>query len=62
MPLAGILDTFPAPNGRKYPFFTSGQLESTKAVIFIGGLFNGMGDVPYLPALSGALGAAGWKL
>jgi hypothetical protein len=62
MPIPGALDVFSTPDGRPYPFFTSGDAASTRAVIFIGGLFNGLGDVPYLPALSAALSSAGWKL
>lgn len=60
--IKGELGIFPVSPDRKHPYFISGDLSSTKALIFIGGLFNGMSDVPYLPALSEALGTAGWKL
>jgi hypothetical protein len=49
-------------SSRKYPYFTSGDLESKKAVIFLGGLTNGMGAVPYVHKLSEELQTAGWRL
>jgi hypothetical protein len=49
-------------SSRQYPYFTSGDLESDKAVIFLGGLTNGMGAVPYVHKLSQELGTAGWRL
>lgn len=62
MGLKGELDTFTTPDGLLYPYFTSGDLSSRRALVFIGGLTNGLGGVPYLPKLSAALGNAGWKL
>lgn len=59
---AGELSTFPITKDRSHPYFVSGDLESRRSVVFIGGLFNGMADVPYLGQLSDALGKAGWKL
>lgn len=47
---------------RQYPYFTSGPQESEKAVVFLGGLTNGVGGVPYTTKLSEELGKAGWKL
>lgn len=59
--LAGELSTFEV--GRyKYPFFVSGDLSSTKCVVFIPGLDAGIGTIPYLGLLSDALKAEGWKL
>jgi len=49
-------------SSRKYPYFTSGDLDSEKAVIFLGGLTNGMGAVPYVHKLSKELKVAGWRL
>jgi predicted alpha/beta-fold hydrolase len=49
-------------SSRKYPYFTSGDLDSEKAVIFLGGLTNGMGAVPYVHKLSEELKGAGWRL
>jgi hypothetical protein len=49
-------------SSRKYPYFTSGDLDSKKAVIFLGGLTNGMGAVPYIHKLSDELKLAGWRL
>ena len=43
-------------------YFSSGDLASRKAVIFIGGLTNGLGDVPFCPKLSEELQKIGWKL
>lgn len=62
MRFAGELSTFPVAKDKSHPYFSSGDLESRRSVVFIGGLFNGMGDVPYLGMLSDALGKAGWKL
>lgn len=47
---------------KRYPYFTHGDLTSHKSVVFIGGLTNGMGDVPYLPRLGERLAEVGWKL
>nr|XP_031861988.1 uncharacterized protein CI109_002401 [Kwoniella shandongensis]KAA5529060.1 hypothetical protein CI109_002401 [Kwoniella shandongensis] len=58
--LNGVLSTFKCGQ-YTYPIFTSGDLNATRAVIFIGGLTNGLGGVPYSYALSEALGKAGWK-
>jgi hypothetical protein len=49
-------------SSRKYPYFTSGDLDSEKAVIFLGGLTNGMGAVPFVHKLSEELKVAGWRL
>jgi hypothetical protein len=49
-------------SSKKYPYFTSGDLDSEKAVIFLGGLTNGMGAVPYVHKLSEELKGAGWNL
>lgn len=49
-------------SSRKYPYFTSGDLASEKAVIFLGGLTNGMGAVPFVNKLSEELKGAGWRL
>ncbi|KAK4688240.1 hypothetical protein P7C73_g1865, partial [Tremellales sp. Uapishka_1] len=69
MSLKGELSTFTvtsSPAGLfghpQYPIFTSGDLSSKHAVIFIGGLFNGPGGVSYVGKLSEALETAGWKL
>jgi len=61
MSLSGSLSLYPTPN-TKYPYFTSGDLTSSKAVVFIGGLFNGLMTPAYLLDLSSALEKAGWKL
>ncbi|KLT39701.1 DUF1749-domain-containing protein [Cutaneotrichosporon oleaginosum] len=61
-PLAGHLGHFSTHEGKTYPYFVTGDASSDKAVIFIGGLYNGLGDVPYTRALGEALGNAGWKL
>ena len=57
-------DARPKEDGtwRQYPYFASGAIESDKAVIFVGGLTNGLGAVPYTVKLSEDLGKAGWKL
>ncbi|KAL1409298.1 hypothetical protein Q8F55_003277 [Vanrija albida] len=64
MSLAGTLSLYPRPGStwERRPFFTSGDESSSRAVVFIGGLFSGMLDAPFLPGLSHALGAAGWRL
>lgn len=62
IPSAGQLGHYQTHEGRTYPYFVSGDVGSDKAVIFIGGLWNGMGDVPYTVALGDALAKAGWKL
>lgn len=61
MSLSGTLSLYKTP-GHEYPYFTSGDLTSPKAVVFIGGLFNGLLSPPYLVELSFALGKAGWRL
>ncbi|WWC67377.1 uncharacterized protein I206_101285 [Kwoniella pini CBS 10737] len=60
MSLSGTLTTFEA-GPWKFPLFTSGDLNSDKAVAFIGGLTNGLGAVPYTYPLSEAVGKAGWR-
>jgi hypothetical protein len=59
--ISGQLSTFRIGE-YSYPFFTSGDLSSTKAVVFVGGLTDGLGSVPYTTRLSAELGKAGWKL
>lgn len=61
MSLQGQLTTIPC-GPFFYPVFTSGDLTATRAVVFIGGLTNGLGAVPFTYPLSDALGKAGWKL
>lgn len=61
MSLQGAISLYPT-GSRKYPYFTSGDQSSSKAVIFIGGLFNGLMTPPYLVDLSAALEKAGWRL
>lgn len=61
MSLQGQLITIPC-GPFFYPVFTSGDLAATRAVVFIGGLTNGLGAVPFTYPLSDALGKAGWKL
>lgn len=61
MSLQGQLTTIPC-GPFFYPVFTSGDLTANRAVVFIGGLTNGLGAVPFTYPLSGALGKAGWKL
>ncbi|TXT04854.1 hypothetical protein VHUM_03937 [Vanrija humicola] len=62
--LPGQLGLYAAQDSpyRTYPYFESGDLGATKAVVFIGGLSNGLGGVPYTPKLSGELAKIGWKL
>lgn len=60
MSLQGTLALFPVRDSIRYPYFSTGT--SDKVVVFIGGLFDGLGSVPYLPALAEALNRAGWKL
>ncbi|KAL7418990.1 hypothetical protein Q5752_006674 [Cryptotrichosporon argae] len=67
MPFQGTLDLYPAGPSSfggtlQYPFFTSGPADATRAVVFIGGLTNGLASVPYLEALGESLHGAGWKL
>ncbi|WVR03042.1 hypothetical protein IAU60_000031 [Kwoniella sp. DSM 27419] len=59
--LAGVLSTFQV-GSYKYPIFTSGDLDASRAVVFIGGLTNGLGAVPFPYTLSDALDKVGWKL
>ncbi|ORY26999.1 hypothetical protein BCR39DRAFT_578327 [Naematelia encephala] len=59
--LSGELSTF-STGSRTYPYFTSGDLQSHQAVVFIGGLYCGFLDPAYLIKLSEALGHIGWKL
>lgn len=61
MSLQGQLATIPC-GPFFYPVFTSGDLTANRAVVFIGGLTNGLGAVPFTYPLSDALGKAGWKL
>ncbi|WRT63145.1 uncharacterized protein IL334_000048 [Kwoniella shivajii] len=61
MSLSGILSTLDL-GLYKYPTFTSGDLSSKKAVVFIGGLTNGLGAVPFSYPLSESLGKVGWQL
>lgn len=67
-PLSGI---DPPMNGQlalyrtgqhRYPYFTSGDVTSSKAIILIGGLTAGMCMVPYSTRLSETLKSIGWKL
>ncbi|ORY23282.1 hypothetical protein BCR39DRAFT_549688 [Naematelia encephala] len=60
-PMSGILSHY-TTGDHSYPYLSSGKLSSKKVVIFIGGLFNGLGDVGYVVPLSEALEAIGWKL
>ena len=66
MTLSGNLSLYPLPNASgesdTRPYFSSGDLTSDKAVVFIGGLYNGLGSVPYVKPLSEALGEAGWQV
>jgi hypothetical protein len=70
MPLAGTLSLYDLPGAddddppvpTALPYFTSGELASDKALVFIGGLTNGIGSVEYIPALSETLGKLGWRL
>ncbi|WVQ94387.1 hypothetical protein IAU59_001466 [Kwoniella sp. CBS 9459] len=59
--LQGVLSTFQAGQ-YKYPFFTSGDIESDRAVVFVGGLTNGIASVPFTYSLSDSLAKAKWKL
>lgn len=61
MSVQGQLTTIPC-GPFFYPVFTSGDLTANRAVVFIGGLTNGLGAVPFTYPLSDALGKAGWKL
>lgn len=60
-PLAGQMALYKTGNSQ-YPYFTSGDLSSTKAVVLIGGLTAGLGGVPYNARLSEALKDIEWKL
>ncbi|WVQ82867.1 hypothetical protein IAT38_005002 [Cryptococcus sp. DSM 104549] len=60
MSLSGTLSTFEVGPYR-YPIFTSGDLSASRAVVFIGGLTNGLGAVPFTYPLAETLGKAGWK-
>ncbi|TXT04283.1 hypothetical protein VHUM_04170 [Vanrija humicola] len=64
MSLAGTLSLYPRPGSswERRPYFSSGDENAARAVVFIGGLFSGMLDAPFLPRLSRALGDAGWRL
>ncbi|OCF34557.1 dolichol-phosphate mannosyltransferase [Kwoniella heveanensis BCC8398] len=59
--LNGVISIFQTGQ-YKYPFFTSGDLESDRAVVFVGGLTNGMAAVPFTYSLSESIKQAGWKL
>lgn len=62
--LPGTLSLYPLPDSawQQRPFFSSGDLASDRAVLFIGGLYAGLFDTPFLTRLSDALGAAHWRL
>ncbi|RSH80400.1 uncharacterized protein EHS24_008977 [Apiotrichum porosum] len=62
--LHGVLSLYPLPNStwQQRPYFTSGDLASDKAVVFIGGLYSGLFDTPFLVPLSNALTEAKWRL
>jgi hypothetical protein len=62
MSLQGVLSKYPLSSHKHFPYFTSGDLESKNAVVFIGGLTNGLMDPGYLVPLSAALSGAGWQL
>lgn len=66
MSLPGTLSLYPLPGASgesdTRPYFTSGDLDSDKALVFIGGLYNGMGSVPYVKPLSNALKEEGWQV
>jgi len=64
MSLAGVLSRYPLPNSdwQQRPYFTSGDLSSDRAVVFIGGLYGGLLDAAYLVPLSDALKDAKWRL
>jgi hypothetical protein len=66
MSLTGSLSLYPLPNASgecdTRPYFSSGDLTSDKAVVFIGGLYNGLGSVPYVKPLSSTLGQVGWQV
>lgn len=68
MSLIGELSTYPISSKAKsivavskLPFFTSGDRSSNRAVIFIGGLWNGLMDPSYVVKLSSELEKAGWR-
>ena len=60
-PMAGELALYRTGQSR-YPYFTSGDLSSKKAIVLIGGLTAGLGMVPYASKLTETLQGAGWKL
>jgi hypothetical protein len=62
--LAGVLSRYPLPHStwQQRPYFTSGDLSSDRAILFIGGLYSGLLDAPYLPRLSDALTESKWRL
>ncbi|EIW73056.1 hypothetical protein TREMEDRAFT_56114 [Tremella mesenterica DSM 1558] len=60
--LSSVISTRGPFGNETLPIFASGDLDSKKAILFIGGLGNGLGDVPFTYALSVALGRIGWKL
>ncbi|WOO79990.1 UPF0613 protein [Vanrija pseudolonga] len=64
MSLTGTLALYPRPGSswERRPFFTSGDEASLRAVVFIGGLFSGILDAPFIPRLSHALGDAGVQI
>ncbi|WVF66774.1 hypothetical protein IAT40_001516 [Kwoniella sp. CBS 6097] len=59
--LTGVLSTFQAGQ-YKFPFFTSGDVQADRAIVFVGGLTNGLASVPFTYALSESLAKAKWKL
>lgn len=67
MSLQGVLSQYPLPADKdgdvsKRPYFTSGDLDSDRAVVFIGGLYNGLMEPHYVVTLSNGLKEARWRL
>lgn len=63
MSLRGMLSLYPRPGQESsYPYFVSGAEGAENAVVFIGGLTNGLMNPGYLPDLSKALEGLGWQL
>lgn len=62
--LAGTLALYPLPGSdwQRRPYFTSGDEGAPRAVVFIGGLWSGLMETPFLPCLSAELKTAGWRL
>ncbi|KAG8969525.1 hypothetical protein FRC03_002386 [Tulasnella sp. 419] len=57
-PLSGELSTY----HDRLTLFESGDLNSRRTVVFVGGLGDGLQCVPYLNALSSFLASIGWSL